>query len=102
LPEEHDTETITDAEIEHLKRLARLHLTPDETERVRHDLNKILGYFARLSAIDTSGLEEMARPVALVNVLREDETSEGLSQEEALALGVSVQDGFFKVPRTVE
>lgn len=96
------TEIITDTEIEHLKRLSRIALGPEETERVRSDLNAMLGYFAQLQALDLEDLPEMARPVALVNVTREDVAEPGLGQAEALALGVAVEDGFFVVPRLVE
>ena len=102
MPDEQDREAITDAEMQHLKRLSRLHLSDEDTERAKADLNKILGYFARLSELDTTNLPEMARPVALVNVMREDEPREGLSQQEALALGVATAEGFFKVPRLVD
>jgi Asp-tRNA(Asn)/Glu-tRNA(Gln) amidotransferase C subunit len=37
-----------------------------------------------------------------VNVLREDVAEVAMSQAEALAVGVEVNDGFFQVPRTVE
>jgi aspartyl-tRNA(Asn)/glutamyl-tRNA(Gln) amidotransferase subunit C len=97
-----DPEIITDAELEHLKRLSRLAMSPEDTARVKQDLNKVLGYFQVLQRLDTAGLPEMARPVALVNVLRDDEPTPGLSQAEALAVGVQTEEGFFKVPRTVE
>jgi len=90
------------AEMEHLKKLARLHLTEEETQRMQGDLNKMLGYFEKLQELDTSGVEEMQRPVALENVMRPDEPGTMFSREEALGLAVETEDGFFKVPRTVE
>jgi aspartyl-tRNA(Asn)/glutamyl-tRNA(Gln) amidotransferase subunit C len=35
----------------------------------------------------------------LVNVMREDEVQEGLTQEEALANAPETEDGFFKGPK---
>ena len=90
------------AEMEHLKKLARLHLTDEETARVQGDLNKILGYFEKLQELDTEGVEEMQRPVDLENVMRDDTPGEMLSHEDAMRLAVEQQNGFFKVPRTVE
>ena len=95
-------EIITDASIEHLKRLSRLAMSPEDTARVKHDLNKVLGYFAVLQQLDTSKLPEMARPVALVNVLRDDEPQPGMPQAEALAVANETEEGFFKVPRIVD
>jgi len=45
-------------EILRLGELARLELTEDEIERQSEDLEKILGYVGRLSAIDTTGVSE--------------------------------------------
>lgn len=90
------------AEMAHLTKLARLHLSDEERAQMQGDLNKILGYFEKLSELDTEGVEEMQRPVALENVMRDDEVGAMFSQEEALKLAVETQDGFFKVPRTVE
>ena len=96
------TPTISEAEVDHLAHLARLQLTPGEREAMREDLSRILGYFQQLSAVDTEGLEEMQRPVALVNVLRDDEPGETFPPEVLAALAPEMQGGFVKVPRTVE
>ncbi|PYE56355.1 Asp-tRNA(Asn)/Glu-tRNA(Gln) amidotransferase subunit GatC [Deinococcus yavapaiensis] len=90
------------AQMQHLMKLARLDLTPEEAQRMQGDLNKILGYFEKLGELDTDGVEEMQRPVALENVLREDVPTSMFTSSEALSLAVETQDGFFKVPRTVE
>jgi aspartyl-tRNA(Asn)/glutamyl-tRNA(Gln) amidotransferase subunit C len=90
------------AQIEHLAHLARLELTPQERETMQADLNSILGYFEQLSAVDTRGVEEMQRPVALVNVLRDDVPGERFGPEVVAALAPEMQDGFVRVPRTVE
>lgn len=95
-------EIITDAEMEHLMLLARIDIPPSEVGEVKADLNAILGYFQTLQRLDLDGLPEMARPVALVNVLRDDEPEPALPQAEALALGVETEEGFFRVPRLVD
>lgn len=90
------------AEMAHLKTLARLDLTEEETQAMQGDLNAILGYFEQLSELDTDGVPEMQRPVDLVNVLRDDTPGEMFSREVALGLAVKTRDGFFEVPRTVD
>lgn len=90
------------AQIEYLAQLARLELTPEEREAMREDLNNILGYFEQLSEVDTTGVEEMQRPVDLVNVLREDEPGERFAPAVVAALAPEMQGGFVRVPRTVE
>lgn len=94
--------SISDEQLTDLETLARLALDQGERESVRQDLGTILDYFESLSRLDTDGVEELVRPVPLSNVLREDETQLSLDRETALALGVETEDGFFKVPRTVE
>jgi aspartyl-tRNA(Asn)/glutamyl-tRNA(Gln) amidotransferase subunit C len=95
-------ETITDAEIAHLKKLARLEMSEAETERAKRDINKILESFEALQKLDLDGLPELPRPVPLTNVLREDEVQPGFTQSEAMGVAVEAEDGFFKVPRIVE
>lgn len=96
------SETITDAEMQHLKKLARLEMSDAETKRAKTEINKILGSFDQLQKLNLESVPEMPRPVALVNVLREDVAEVAMSQAEALAVGIEVNDGFFQVPRTVE
>ena len=93
---------LSDAEMAHLKTLARLELSDDETQRLKGDLNSLLTYFESLSELDTEGVEELARPVDLSNVFREDAVHVGLKQKEAEGVAVEAENGFFKVPRTVE
>ncbi len=93
---------LSDAEMDHLKTLARLELAPAETEALKGDLNKLLSYFDRLSELDTEGVEELARPVVLSNVFREDVVQDGLGQQGAEAVAVESENGFFRVPRTVD
>lgn len=77
---------LSDVEMDHLKTLARLELSPAETEALQTDLNKLLTYFDRLSELDTEGVEELARPVVLSNVFREDTVQNGLGQQGRRAL----------------
>lgn len=93
---------LSDAEMTHLKTLARLELSDTETEALKGDLSRLLEYFGTLSELDTDGVTELARPVATSNVFREDVVQRGLEPEAALALAVDAENGFFKVPRTVD
>lgn len=95
-------ETITDTEIEHLKKLARLEMNATETALAKAQINDILESFQQLQSLDLEDHPEMPRPVPMVNVMREDVVSDGFSQSQAMSTAVDPQDGFFKVPRTVE
>ncbi|GAB4243628.1 MAG: Asp-tRNA(Asn)/Glu-tRNA(Gln) amidotransferase subunit GatC [Thermoleophilia bacterium] len=86
-------------EVEHVARLARLHLEENELERLRVELSKIIDYVQQISELDLAGVEPTAHAAALTNVFREDEPWEGLTQEEALAGAPQAEDGYFVVPR---
>lgn len=93
---------IDTAEMSHLMNLARLELDEGEAEQIRGDLNKILGYFEQLNEVDTGDVQEMQRPIALENVMRDDTVGTMFDRSVLEALAPAMQDGFVKVPRTVE
>ncbi len=93
---------LSDAQMAHLKTLARLELSSEETQRLKGDLNSLLTYFESLSELDTEGVTELARPLELRNVFRDDTVHQGLEQKDDEALAVESENGFFKVPRTVD
>lgn len=45
-------------DVKRLAELARLELAPDEAERMRHELDRVLGYVNRLGNVDTTGVSE--------------------------------------------
>lgn len=94
--------SISSDEMEHLKRLARLELSPEETESLKADINKTLNYFESINELDTEGVEELVRPVHSVNVFRADKVVPTLSHDEAMSVAVEQEDGYYKVPRTVD
>ena len=60
-------------EVERVAQLARLELSPEERERMREQLDRILGYIDKLRQLDTAGVEPTSHAVPIVNVFREDE-----------------------------
>jgi aspartyl-tRNA(Asn)/glutamyl-tRNA(Gln) amidotransferase subunit C len=93
---------ISREEVQHVARLARLHLTDDEAERMREQLDAILAYIDKLSELAVDGVEPTAHAVPVVNVMREDAVRACLSQDEALANAPDRADEFFRVPRIIE
>ncbi len=85
-------------EVEHIARLARLHLTPEQKEHYRTQLSTILEHFARLQELDTrhipptigAGLTEMP--------LREDQVQPSLPVDQLLSNAAESQDNQFKLP----
>ena len=93
-----------DIDIAHVARLARLSLTEKELENYGRQCADILQHAARVSAVDASGAEPTAHPMALSNVLREDETAPEriLDRETVLSQAPAVEDGLFRVPPALE
>ncbi len=93
---------ISDKDVEHVARLARLALTESERARMREQLSAILQYIDKLKAIDVEGVEPTSHAVPLVNVMRDDEPGPCLPQSDALANAPDRAGEFFRVPRIIE
>jgi aspartyl-tRNA(Asn)/glutamyl-tRNA(Gln) amidotransferase subunit C len=89
-------------EVQHVARLARLHLDDEELERMREQLAAILAYIDKLGELDVAAVEPTAHAVPLVNVMRDDEVTPCLSQEASLANAPDRAGEFFRVPRIIE
>jgi len=93
---------MSDFDIDTIATLAQLDLTAEETSGLRQDLESILGYVNRLSAIDTAGVEPMAQPLVAETPLREDTVRDWFSQDEALSNAPAARQGMFEVPKIVD
>ena len=92
------TERITTADVQKVAKLARLRLTDDELERFTGQLAAVLEHAADLETLDLAGVEPMAHPVPLTNVLRSDVVGDPLDRDEVLASAPASEDGLFRVP----
>ena len=93
---------ITRDDVEHVARLARLALSDAEIERMREQLNAILGYIDKLPELERPNFEPTSHAVPLVNVMREDEVVPCLPQEQMLANAPDRVGELFRVPRIIE
>jgi len=93
---------ISRQDVQHVARLARLHLTDDELDRMREQLDAILAYVDKLRQLDVEGVEPTSHAVPLVDVMRDDALAPCLTQDEALANAPDRVDAFFRVPRIIE
>ena len=90
------------AVIVHLESLARLALDDEQAREAARDLGTILAYFEQLGEVDTDGVEELVRPVVPERTSRPDAVAPSLPRERVLALSNGHQNGFIRVPRTVD
>lgn len=82
-----------------MARLARLALSPEESERFAGQLSAILEHVEAVRSLDTAGVPATTHPLDLRNVLRSDEVLASLGRDEVLAGAPDTEDGRFKVPR---
>ncbi|HET6650066.1 MAG TPA: Asp-tRNA(Asn)/Glu-tRNA(Gln) amidotransferase subunit GatC [Candidatus Limnocylindria bacterium] len=94
--------SISRADVEHVARLARLHLTDDEIDRMQSQLSNILEAIETLRDVDTSQVGPTASVIQLENVMRDDEVRPGLTREAALANAPLRDDPFLRVPTVLE
>jgi aspartyl-tRNA(Asn)/glutamyl-tRNA(Gln) amidotransferase subunit C len=88
-------------EVRTIATLARLRLSPEEIERMTHELDAILEYIDTVKNLDTGNTEPMTHAVPFDCPLRDDQPAPSLSVEEALQNAPRRRDSFFEVPRIV-
>ena len=85
------------AEVETIAELAKLKLTDAEKAVFQEQLSAILDYAEMLQQIDTTGIPPTASAIPLKNVMRADEVTLSIANEEALFNAPDAEDGSFKV-----
>ncbi|MEK4967155.1 Asp-tRNA(Asn)/Glu-tRNA(Gln) amidotransferase subunit GatC [Cytobacillus sp. FSL R7-0696] len=93
---------ITIDEVKHVANLARLAITEEEAEQFQHQLDAIISFAEELNELDTNHVEPTSHVLDMNNVLREDEATKGLPQEEVLKNAPDSQDGYIKVPSIMD
>jgi aspartyl-tRNA(Asn)/glutamyl-tRNA(Gln) amidotransferase subunit C len=92
---------ITVEEVKHVAKLARLHLSEEELVTFPGQLDRILGYAAKLDELDTEGITPTTHAFSNKNAFREDETKGSLPRNKALANGPNENGEAFVVPRII-
>ena len=73
-----------DFNIDHVAKLAKLTLTPEEREMLATQLPSILDYIGQLKDVDTSGVDPKAYLTSATNVFRDDVVVRNLDERDAL------------------
>ena len=87
--------------LEHIARLARLHVTETEAQEFAAQLSKALGYFEQISKVETKGVEPLVTPSEMQVFWREDKAKQELSAEEIVANAPAKTGNLFTVPPVV-
>jgi aspartyl-tRNA(Asn)/glutamyl-tRNA(Gln) amidotransferase subunit C len=98
--------SLTSSDIARIANLARLELSPPESERLLGQMNDFFSIVEKMRAVDTSGVTPLAHPAAvLADValrLREDKVTEPNQIEVNQRSAPAVERGLFLVPKVIE
>lgn len=98
--------SLTSADISRIASLARLALKPDESQVLLGQINGFFEIVEKMRAVDTSGIEPLAHPVAAIQDitlrLRADTVSEPNQREANQRSAPAVENGLFLVPKVIE
>ena len=93
---------VTRKDVDTVATLARLYFSEEEKAQLTVSLNDILGYFDKLSELDTEQVEPLTHILPMRNVMREDRVLASFDQETALANAPEADRGHFVIPKVIE
>jgi aspartyl-tRNA(Asn)/glutamyl-tRNA(Gln) amidotransferase subunit C len=92
---------ITPEDVKKVAMLSRLALDEAKLEKFAGQLGSIIGYVAKISEVDVTGVEPMAHALPIHNVFREDVVEPSLPLEKVLENAPESDGPFFKVPKVL-
>jgi aspartyl-tRNA(Asn)/glutamyl-tRNA(Gln) amidotransferase subunit C len=93
---------ITPEQVRHVALLARLSLAPEEEDRIRENMDEILGYIDKLNELKTDEVEPTAQVGDPGMPMRDDVVTNHPDPEGMLANAPAQERGYFKVPKIIE
>ena len=93
---------VSNEQVRHIAKLARIAMSDEEIARLAPELNNILGWVEQLGEVNTEGVEPLTAVIDQKLRLRDDVVTEGDIRDEILANAPEAQHGFFAVPKVIE
>ena len=93
---------IDNATVDKIAHLARLEYDAEGKEQIIKDMNNMLGFIDKLNELDTTNVEPLIYMSNEVNVLREDDVIQEITQDEGLKNAPKHDSDYFKVPKVIE
>jgi aspartyl-tRNA(Asn)/glutamyl-tRNA(Gln) amidotransferase subunit C len=93
---------LTNEQVRHIAKLARINLSDAEVEKFTTQLGDIVGFVEQLNKVDTQGVSETNQVTGLANVEREDEIA-AFEKMEALinCSNNPIEGGQIKVKKSI-
>ena len=89
-------------DVGYVARLARVHLTSEETKLFQKQLGDVLHYAEKLNEVNVEGVEPAAHGLPIFNVFREDKASDWFTSAQALSNAPRQANSLFIVTKVVE
>ena len=94
--------SVSNEQVRHIARLARIAMTDEEIARLEPELNAIIGWVEQLAEVNTDGVEPLTAVIDQKLRLRDDVVTDGNIRDEVLANAPEAHHGFFAVPKVIE
>lgn len=90
---------LTKEDVQSIAELARIELSDEEIVDRQKDMSNVLGYFDKLSELDTDNVEEIGHITGMTDVFRGDRVDEATKGEKEGMMNnlKDEQDGYIKV-----
>lgn len=93
---------ISDNEVLHIAKLARLKLADNEIQDYKKNLQEILDFADTINHVDTDNIGETIGVNENYNIFRKDEIKrEDSDKEELLSNAPSQDEGMFRIPKVI-
>lgn len=93
---------ITEEQVKHVAKLAKLKFDDTELHEFTSQLGKIIDMVEMLEEVDTEGVPFTSNVVETVNVMRPDRAQAGMNRDDLMRNVPEKEDGFIKVPAIID
>ena len=88
--------------VEHVAKLSRLGLLPEEIDLFAGQLSNIIGFAETINKLDTKNVPPTFHSIPMKNVMREDKVEPFVHQDLIMRNAPEEEAGMFKVPKILE
>jgi len=92
---------ISDEEVLHIAKLARINLHENEIQNYKKNLEEILDFADTINSVDTNNIGETIGINENYNVFRKDEICQESNEDELLSNAPSQDEGMFRIPKVI-
>lgn len=95
------SERLSESQVRHIAKLARLRLSDAQVELYRTQLSAVLEHVNKLAELDLDDVEPLSHPIALTNRFGDDSPQPSLPMEVALGNAPQVEGSYIAVPKVL-